>query len=352
MDVFIRAISMVVAATMFGLVWTPASAQETPESIDQKVLEAIDFLKKSDLKDPKQLIDGNFDDLIRQLVRLRAARGGVVAEIEIIGLPARLLDKDFGGADSAKAWPDKTVAAIAAAGLYFDGLLALRDPIPLFLDRAAAVRALVAKVDKDDSAVQAGIRSLVAAVTALMPTLGADRALAAQAELATQLKAAGVDKVLLANPEAVARLAKLRTDLAVFTDRRDNRVHVIGALYGDINAIMQVLDRHEPIRNARHHRWCVASAALSTSCERQRLCRVDADFETALCGFDPAPFMASAYKGLVVLYECLPNGDDAVWYDRLEDAATPLNQVRRPTLRTTMLYSKQQSFSCAPPIGG
>jgi hypothetical protein len=54
----------------------------------------------------------------------------------------------------------------------------------------------------------------------------------------------------------------------------------------------------------------------------------------------------------VVLYECLPNGDDAVWYDRLEDAATPLNQVRRPTLRTTMLYSKQQSFSCAPPIGG
>ncbi|WFP61461.1 MULTISPECIES: hypothetical protein [unclassified Mesorhizobium] len=334
----------------------PVRAQTTPAQVAEQVTALLNFLKPVNLAAPGDLDDKNFDPLIEQLLRLRAAKKPSILEIEKVKISSSLLGSNFSTAFPSAAWPRDLIDEIKKAATYFDGLVFLRDPTQALLRRMDVLTASAQAIDMDDAAVQASVEALVKKLTAGKPTSARNQANLARDTLKGLLDDAAMKRVLIEDKDVSSKLAQLREALQPFAADKQLRVHIVSALYGDIGAINDILRRGHSVTMKERDRWCLAGAAVATSCERQTNCQANVDFKQALCGYDPAPLMASAYKGLVVVYQCRSN-DDALWndVDKMDYTKARIDRKFVPppptaTTRLTLLYSKEQSFRCAPPL--
>ena len=153
-------------------------------------------------------------------------------------------------------------------------------------------------------------------------------------------------KVLLEDAAVRTQLTELRAKLAVFEERDQMRVRVLGALYGDIHAINAAVKAgiSKPPRRAR---WCIASANVAKSCERKANCTLDfPTFSTDICGFDPAEFLEPRYKAVVVWYVCRTNTNEANWDSPEGDPTTIFDVALARKGRQAVLYNRNQSFAC------
>ncbi|RWC50014.1 MAG: hypothetical protein EOS55_05490 [Mesorhizobium sp.] len=353
-DQFRCAGRLALSLVMIFLAPGAALAQTTPAKAAEQVAELLTVLKSVNLPNGETIEDKNFDLLIGQLLRLRAAKNSNIIEIDKVKLSSALLGGSKFSTDfPASAWPRDLILEVKNAATYFDGLVFLRDPTQAILRRMEFITAPSVTIDMDDAAVRTSAMALLKKLTTGNPASARARADVAQTTLKELLDDAALKKVLLEDKDIAAKLAQLRTDLMPFAAQKQPRIHIVSALYGDIGVIDRILQKGRPVRNLQRDRWCIASAAAA-ACERLSSCQVNLDFKQALCGYDPAPFMSSAYKALVVIYECR-NNDDAIWTDGVAgDGNVGIDRKfvppQDPDLLIALLYGKDQSFKCAPPL--
>ena len=165
---------------------------------------------------------------------------------------------------------------------------------------------------------------------AVDPNIGAARVARI---LAVRLAAAGIKR-------DQAELAQALDELAAFVPAKAEKadgpkvINVIGAFYGDLDAIRDVLvrDRRKVSPKARvadllaalqitdklelssyqRERYCSATQAIRATCQGLTSCLgagtggVNALTAVQLCGYTPAPYAESRFKGLVIGYQCVP----------------------------------------------
>jgi hypothetical protein len=304
-------------------------------------------ITKNQITDDKVILD-----VVHELIRLRAANKGISLEIAKAQVSSDLLDANF--VKKPESWPQAFAEAIKEIADNFDGLYFSHDPNLAFRRRAEILERNLGQLAKNDTRIVGAVTTLLEKLVGFIPSGAIPMAEAAYKDLKTLIENEPQRNVLLTNPESLKTLVDLRKKLAVFTTREENRIHIVGALYGDVNAIFRVMRKGGVVSNNPHDRWCVASAALSKPCERKARCEFDAAFvfRTKLCGYDPAPFLAPAHKAAVVMYHCLPNSDDELWHDRNGEASDTLDLDAASSSRIALLYGDSQTFSCAPPDGG
>jgi hypothetical protein len=103
----------------------------------------------------------------------------------------------------------------------------------------------------------------------------------------------------------------LNAALQTIVGSSDLRVHIISAAYGDRFLLESFVKTGKPQSPGARSRWCNATAALRTKCERKSACT--AGPLVSLCGFDPAEFTEPRYKGVIVNYACIRDSDAGYW---------------------------------------
>lgn len=118
--------------------------------------------------------------------------------------------------------------------------------------------------------------------------------------------------------DALAKIAAVKDE----PQSKDSTIYVVGAYYGDINAIDFALKRFDgpnpTLDNAGLEtvRFCSATSAVRVMCQGQPSCNLGSApaagaFPTAsfsgatLCGYEPAPFADARHKALVIGYQCV-----------------------------------------------
>jgi hypothetical protein len=123
------------------------------------------------------------------------------------------------------------------------------------------------------------------------------------------------------------------------------RIHIIRSWFGDLRT------------RWREGRLCAATATMMTKCEAQEECRLNGEGgitydPQVLCGFDPAPLVDPAYKGVAIAFTCVRGGKqtwDAIaqhpGIDPETGAAWKETDINHATLR-----SSGMSFRCPFPV--
>jgi hypothetical protein len=124
--------------------------------------------------------------------------------------------------------------------------------------------------------------------------------LAANAKDDDKQKAEYARKQLVAEPDAMAAAAKLKTAVEALAGGYRPAIHIMAAGFGDIHA------------SEGSSRLCDATLGLRTACQRKTVCKLPDNYETTLCGYDPAPAAEDSIKAVTVFYACFTGGDP-VW---------------------------------------
>jgi hypothetical protein len=135
---------------------------------------------------------------------------------------------------------------------------------------------------------------------------------------------------------------------------QDLKIHVIRAWFGDLRT------------NWREGRQCHATSTIMTKCEAQAECKLDAAPATqpgaaydhqVLCGFDPAPRVDPAHKGVAVNFVCA-RGTKLIWDEiAKQPGINPETKVpwQEHEINLATLRSSGMSFRCpfpVKPVGG
>ncbi|EUC00045.1 hypothetical protein PMI07_006325 [Rhizobium sp. CF080] len=336
----------------FCLVCEVSSVNADDVGIDNSITILTDLLLKSKLKqsDPNKI--QKVDILIRYLLDYKARGAGITLERQTAVISQELLASGFTRDNLPASWTGDFTAALSESEAFFDNLLVSRDPTASFLRRAKTLADDKSKLSATNPAVVAAAALIDAKLKVLLVPASVP-ALAAQADaMVTVLQDADSRKILLLDKDSIKSLAALRAALLPFEQRRELRVHLLGALYGDVDAINSDFEPGAGKRISRapktESRWCIASAALIAQCERQAACQFNDDYKN-LCGFDPAPFAPAAKKALVVFYDCRANDQDSSW-TMVPETSAIRKSFTLPTgtqTRVAALYSKGQSFRCS-----
>ena len=127
------------------------------------------------------------------------------------------------------------------------------------------------------------------------------------------------------DPDPKVRTARANFDTAwaKITEDQSPKIHIIRSWFGDLRT------------NWREGRLCAATSAIMKKCEARPECVLDAApagqpnnvyDQQILCGFDPAPLVDPAYKGVATEYSCV-RGGKLVWED---PCAAPRHQSGNP----------------------
>jgi len=137
-------------------------------------------------------------------------------------------------------------------------------------------------------------------------------------------------------------------------------IHVVGAWYGDLAVIREKLRKGGPL-DATTSRYCSATQAIRTRCERKAQCfepveppssgatASTADGATSeidgahLCGYEPAPFAEPRRKGLVIRYDCV-SLNDSIWV-----VPVPSDQAISATGEAVLRNGVLADIRCQPP---
>jgi hypothetical protein len=146
----------------------------------------------------------------------------------------------------------------------------------------------------------------------------------------------------------IIALHKVLTPIAVSGEMR---FHIVSAIYGDRRTIASIIAKGKTVVPKGLDRWCNATAAMRKACEKAATCQPPADMETALCGYDPVPFISPQYKTVVITYRCLPANIPGNWTGVVGDSGMDGAYTPGPkkTSLSLSLWSKDQIAFCAPP---
>jgi hypothetical protein len=138
---------------------------------------------------------------------------------------------------------------------------------------------------------------------------------------------------LVAEPDAMTAAAKLKTAVEALAGGYRPAIHIMAAGFGDIQA------------SEGSPRLCDATLGLRTACQRKTDCKLPANYETTLCGYDPVPAAEDRIKAVTVFYACFAGGDP-VWDELAQRPGrdpvdgTPLTEnhpaVSRAVMRKTV----------------
>lgn len=251
-------------------------------------------------------------------------------------------------------WTKEFSNTVGAQATFFSGEFASYDNTLEFVRAAGLMSARMASVIQTNNQAIVAAAQLAPALSSRFPSPAASITLQAQTAATSLISLVSAKtnpnsrQVLLADKATVDKLDELRQELAAFSTRNEKRVHILGALYGDLNVIDAIVQKGKPIAGG-HHRLCIATATVAESCERKAECKVTpapADYRNGICGYDPAPFLDKAYKGLVVWYVCNSNTNEHNW-NGVSGRLTGIFDPKVNKLGTAaVLYSASQSFSC------
>lgn len=329
---------------------TPATSTEINKAVDA----ALAALENKEVSDPASIDVTKQLKLINALLKLQTQQE-TASSFEVLQsrLSSTLLDELK---KTPAKWPADLIDSFVAQADYFDKLVLSRDEVRAFAWRAKAIIDQKAVLESKASDIEVSkwtpqlISVLQAVATKTANTIDDTKVVSTALDgiLGKEEKVT----VLKGHKESVAMLSALRKKLAPFSASMGDRVHVISALYGDINAINQLSKTTAPAWVKKHHRWCIASATVAKSCERQRSCSLSTitDFRNGICSYDPAPFLDKAYKALVVWYVCRPNLNEANWIDPSTWSTDKFDPRPTRQVRSAVLYSKDQSFDCVGPV--
>ena len=137
------------------------------------------------------------------------------------------------------------------------------------------------------------------------------------------LKSARADKTVK------EKFIALNTELQKIIGQSDYRVHIVAAAYGDRAELDHFVSGGRNHRAGRADRWCNATAAMRTKCERKSKCDSLGVMSSVMCGYDPAEFVSPRYKGVLVQYQCIRNSNASFWL------VPPLNASAADPVRFT-----------------
>ena len=338
---------MLICGAASGL-QTARSAEVVAKDVNAELDKSATMFNGYDVKDPNALEVDKVAALINAALRLRALKETSNLSVQQAKISNVLLE----GAkimDSLQAWPQDLITALYAQANYFDGLVLVRDP-PLSFRRLAT--SMQRTLGSGPLTLPTDITLAQSLATQLFAKAPPAEKLphASATEAATDLIKSVVDNkaLFLEDPALRQKLIDLRQKLAVYEQHVELRVHILGALYGDINAINALVSETKgATKPGSHSRWCIASAAVATNCERKADCTLaGSDFRKDACGFDPAEFLHSSSKALVVWYTCRPNSDEFNWNGLSGEATATFNYHLARRGQRAVLYSSNQSFAC------
>ncbi|MFK3967944.1 hypothetical protein ACI2KT_30690 [Ensifer adhaerens] len=337
-----------------GFLAAPAHSQQN--KFDQSAATLIDVVRNLKTEEQQSVNTETINRVILELLTLKSKASNADLDVTLIQSSEVLLKStEFQTRNPPLYWTKAILDALDKMAKYFDELAATKDVTRAFTRRAQALLNNLDQVSKTDPQVRFSTTEVLNKLTQKQPS-PTDAAAIAHGSLQPILQDIASVTVLLGDPKTVSNLAALRTGLLPFEIKREPRIHIHGAVYGDIDVINSLFGDNARNPSSRPRtptstsRWCIASAAL-TDCERQASCKLTTDYKD-LCGFDPAPFLSIAKKALVVFYDCRANNDEGAWVAR-GDSRSIVKSFRRPAVspdvRVAALYHKEQSFRCSPP---
>lgn len=332
--------------------WSGAFGQAPSKPLAVKLKEFAAALEAD--PDPAKLDRALLKSVIDELNAGLARRDGITPEEESIATLLELLKSTT--KDNISTRPQSLVDAIRALAARFDELDAARDPAQAFRRVGARATELltVQKISASDTAILSVVDPLF---TAMMSFKGSDlhkKTLDLLRALVSVLEADKPAGRLLGNDPIAGELGKLYALLVPYAARSEPRIHIVAAVYGDRGRIHEILAQvaaGQTVSPGQLDRWCNATAAMKTQCERQGRCTGPAAFNTSLCGYDPAPFVSPASKTAVVFYECVANNNGGFWNSSISQTEStgsiPANVERGR--QSVSLWNDKQSVFCAPP---
>jgi hypothetical protein len=331
-----------------------AHGQTASETSAADVNTAItDFTKRVEgftVKDPQALSPDANALLLDSLLKLRALADKNSLELQQARASSLLLERAK-IALSKPNWPQAFIDTLLVQANYFDGLLYDREALLAFRRAADTIVSKLPAGALADPLDLAAARKLRQAMDNRLPSPpvvqpnAIDVADAALKQLNSVLKEPEI-KALIEDATVRRQLTELRARLAVFEKRDQQRVHVLGALYGDIHAINWAV-KAGISKPSRRDRWCIASANAAKSCERKANCTLEFDnFSKDICSFDPAEFLEPRFKAVVVWYVCRTNANEANWDGPEGDTTAIFDVALAKKGRRAVLYNRNQSFAC------
>ena len=305
------------------------------------------------LEDPKAFDEQKLYNLVNAGLSLKAQEDNTSLDIVQAKLSLTLLG-DL--SKTASQWPMSFASVLETQANTLDDWLVTRDKQTAFSRLSTKLRPLITDMPSAPENVRkiaVGLREELAKhfpPPAKQEPVETDvqKATRAAGELDGLLKDETKKAVLRGNKDVSPKLSALREALVDFAADNQERVHIVGALYGDVNAIVRVLGGRKAISN-NLDRVCIATSTALKYCQRSTNCNVaEQNFRKNVCGFDPAPFLDNKYMALQIWYFCAKNKDEYRWRDHLGSDTYKFDPdiSRSGDFQTAVLYNSSQSFAC------
>jgi hypothetical protein len=127
------------------------------------------------------------------------------------------------------------------------------------------------------------------------------------------LEAGGADLTAALKAGELKPFTDLNTEIQKIIGSNDLKLHIVAAAYGERAELDHFVSGGRTHRAGRADRWCNATAAMRTKCERKARCESLGAMSTFMCGYDPAEFVSPRYKGVLVQYRCIRDSNADFW---------------------------------------